>query len=175
MAGTICKCGAVINNMSSPSDVEYYIFSPKVAEEAIKENPKILLMDFETEWDELNQCEKNFFDQCEFWFCHECKRMMVFKGRFLYKRYKRIATNQWIDEETMKKWSPLYVYSDIELEDVTEKYHKATLKWFLENYPPKYDCYISPNQKTVVVCDHGTKDIKFVYISEVIDLSKYKD
>lgn len=179
MAHTLCICGNYLSNVSCPSDVEYSVFSHQEVLDALAVDPDMRFIDFRTGWDELHECKRDFCLPYSYWYCHKCNRMMVYDDSIkdetsLIKRYIKKRTPYFVDEKFLNKCSRIYVCSDIEEEDICNKHGEVSLKWMKENWHPKYDYYISPNQKTVVVCDHGTKNIEFVYVSEVIDLSKYK-
>ena len=170
MARLGCSCGAVMSTVDCPSPYIYHIFTQDEVDTALSQSPDCPFWDFYTNWDSQKN-EKRLFtsEEYTFWYCTACGRMYQVQakpqGRWV-KKYRMSSDNLFpanIDNANRKR---LYIYSDIDVEQITEENFNIKLRDFINHKRHIHDFYISPDSATVLICDKKSGAIVKVYLLE---------
>ena len=168
MAQLGCKCGERMTKTDCPSPCSLYIFYKEEVDRAIYDNPNIMLHDFLSGWDVLNNCQHDFMDRPEpvdYWFCPVCKRVYevqdVPHGRWI-RVFKKIADN---NHEEVGDWKQIYIMFDTETDAATEDNWEITLFDYLQQHN-NILYYLSPNETVVCAVDKKTCQVICSYVLE---------
>lgn len=170
MARLSCKCGHVMGSSDSPSPYSIYVYYAGEIENAIAYNDCIKLMDFITNWDSLNDCEKTYSirsDEVDYWFCTECHRVYECQlniGGHWLRNYKKLDEISSISNETDLR--DLYVFSDFVFDKAVEENPDITLKDFIDNLEKEYK--ITEDEKKVFISKKDTGEIISCYQLEEV-------
>lgn len=154
-----CNCGAAMSSVDCPSPNIIHIFEEKEVKNALKENPSIGLWEF-----------RSIRRKYEYWFCTDCKRVhqVDVETGYCVLRYTPIGKSE--DQIGIMgipaDWQELYVITDAELDDVTERDFSIKLIEYLPIV--KRRVMLSPDQQTAVVFDTGTGIELERYIAEAV-------
>lgn len=154
-----CNCGAAMSSVDCPSPNIIHIFEEKEVKNALKENPSIGLWEF-----------RSIRRKYEYWFCTDCKRVhqVDVETGYCVLRYTPIGKSE--DQIGIMgipaDWQELYVITDAELDDVTERDFSVKLIEYLPKV--KRRVMLSPDQQTAIVFDAGTGIELERYIAETV-------
>lgn len=154
-----CNCGATMSSVDCPSPNIVHIFEEKEVNKALENNPSIRLWDF-----------RSMRRKYEYWYCTSCRRVhqVNVETGYCVLRYTPIGKSE--DQIGIMGipagWQELYVITDVELDDVTERDFSITLAEYLPKV--KRRVMLSPDQQTAVVFDAETGIELERYITEAV-------
>lgn len=160
-----CKCGHTIGTSESPSPYDLYVYYEAEVREAIKCNPKLRLMDFIMDWDEINGVKRAYMIRKEpviYNYCTECKRVYESQpqiGGHWLRVYKKASAQN--TEMNFSKLKRIYVFTDIDSDAATEKHPDILLNEYIGSL--KKDYYMTENENLVYVFDSETKENLYIY------------
>lgn len=108
-----CKCGNPLSNVNFPTTDMIHVWHDSFLKAKLEKNPKLTVWDFYFDEEET---------EYEYWFCPECKRVMVIGdgGRVLF-RYKPVTGGRSAVSDIVG-WTKIYYISDIDMYNYTETY-----------------------------------------------------
>lgn len=155
MARLKCVCGAGLSNTNAPSENILYVFTRTEVDNAINNNSKITLYDFETD---INR-------EYEFWYCQDCKRVMVVErkpcGRII-DSYNICSSRETVSEQDLTE---IYVFSDIDIYNAEEDNIKLLLSAFIHQYGEEHLHLVSSDKKNIYKRSHDNT-YELIYIKE---------
>lgn len=165
-----CKCGCIMSSSNCPSPNIIKIFTEEEITSAINYNRSIKLIDFETDWDETQECQKLFTkrpEPVEYWYCNECNR--VYEVSLDLQRWIRVYYKNELPENfgtiATKK---LFVFTDKELEDAETENDNILLNDFISKKGYRHYCRTNDDNTKVIVFDSKNDNIIGYYELEEI-------
>ena len=138
MSRLMCKCGKIMGTSECPSPYKLNIYYDREVKNAIKDNPGILLIDFLTDWDALNECEKLYAkrgESVDYWYCPHCHRVyetqMQVGGHWLRVYQKQDSLKK---DLPLEGWSEIYVLKDAETDAALEEKPYIQLSEYLKEH-----------------------------------------
>lgn len=155
MARLKCVCGAGLSNTNAPSENIIYAFTKDEVDTAIKNNSRITLYDFET----------GFSGEHEYWYCQDCKRVMVVErkpcGR-LIDSYCSCSSCEEANEQDLKQF---YAFSDDDIYNAEEDDINILLSEFINQHGDEHSYFIAADKKNVYKLAQDSK-YKLFYTKE---------
>lgn len=111
MARLGCVCDYVLSSSDCPSKDILHIYYRKYADAALVEDPDITLWDFYLkDW------------VYEYWLCHDCGCIYEFdlRKRDSWRRFTKADLEKYQKEVLDEDWQEVYIFTDIEIGDITE-------------------------------------------------------
>ena len=134
-----CICGNSMSNTDVPSNNIINVFQEKKVKEAFEKNPEISLFDYET----------TRVDNNEYWYCPECKRVLVVennpKGK-VERKYKRSDCKEKVFLEDMECF---YVFTEKEIYDAEETNFEITLSDYIKQNSESHAYFVDVNKEKV--------------------------
>lgn len=156
MARLGCKCGKVLSSIDSPNDVELIVFEGATINHLLSTTPEILLTDVMLDYDIQDE-------HC--WYCKECGRVYVFENNC--QMYNRVyLIHNYIGEDSLESvlnLHELYIYTDKQIQEPTDKNFDYSLKDFFDNLPHPYRYYVTEDGLKVYAYDTLLKRIDHFY------------
>ena len=158
-----CNCGATMSSVDFPSSNIIHIYGEKEVKKTLKDNPSISLWDF-----------RSIRREYEYWFCTNCRRVHQVDVRTGYcvLRYTPVGESDNLISVIgiIDDWQDLYVITDVELDDVTER--DFSIK--LADYLPRINrrVVLSPDHQTAVVYNPDTGIELERYVAEAVPPTK---
>ncbi len=170
MARLGCSCGAVMSTVDCPSPHIYHIFTQDEVDTALSQCPDCPFWDFYTNWDSQKN-EKRLFTSEEYalWYCTACGRMYQVQAKPQGRWVKKYRISDDVSSPAnldIANWNKLYIYSDIDVEQITEENFNIKLRDFINHKRHIYDFRISPDSATVVIYNKKDGAIAKVYLLE---------
>lgn len=122
---------------------------------------------------EIYDCVACYPEEKEYdcWYCEECRALVIFVDTDRYE-YLRMKEPPDISFEEARDWEEYIALHNSEMDDFMEFYEGKTAVWAIENYPFKFKCRVSPDQKTIVAFDVDG-NVQFGYQQyRILDLSE---
>lgn len=169
-----CKCGHIMGSSACPSPYSIYVYYASEVNQAISENNKITLMDFLGDWDEKNNCPKQYMKRKEvvdYWYCTECKRVyecqIKIGGHWLrvYEK-KKVGSDEGVDKN---KCSRLYIFSEKCSDNATEDNPKILLSDFINSLETEY--YANSDETKIYALSKDSRKLLYIYEIEEIFLN----
>lgn len=153
MARLKCECGNGMNNSNDPSENIINVYKKSDVDEALKENSKIRLIDFEMmDWD------------YEYWYCPICKRIHKVENESCGNVVEIYTTT---DEATTYdkncKWEEYYAFLESETYEAEE--HNTTLRKFIQEFGDTH-LYWFDSQNNTIYKEDINGNFKQVYKTE---------
>ena len=154
-----CNCGATMSSVDCPSPNIIHVFEENEVKKALKDNPAIRLWDF-----------RSMRRKYEYWCCTDCRRIhqVNVETGYCVLRYTPIGKSE--DQIGIMgipaDWQELYVITDVELDDVTERNFSIKLTEYLPKV--KRRVMLSPDQQTAIIFDSETGVELERYIAEAV-------
>ena len=154
-----CNCGATMSSVDCPSPNIIHIYEDKEVKKALKDNPSVGLWDF-----------RSIRREYEYWYCTNCGRVHqvnVVTG-YCVLRYTPIGKSDDLIGIMCVPvdWEELYVITDVELDDVTERDFSIKLADYLPRI--KRRVVLSPDHQTAAVYNTDTGTELERYVTEAV-------
>ena len=150
-----CNCGATMSSVDCPSPNIIHIYEEKEIEMALKANPSVGLWDF-----------RSIRREYEFWYCTNCRRVHQVNVATGYCELRYAPIGKAEDQITTSDWHDLYIITDVELDNVTERNFSIPLAEYLPEVKRKVK--LSPDHQTAIVFDVKTGVELERYIAESV-------
>ena len=157
-----CKCGETLSWVSCPSENIIHVWHKTDVDNKLTDRPLVTALDFYSEDSEFGY---------EYWYCTECKRIMVVnvktsRIRYIYKKSCTLDVlsdiSNWHDQ--------IYYINDIDLDRLTDENIDLTLRDLINEYVKTF--FVSPDLKKVCSMDEdGTYSVKYE-LEEIIPLKQ---
>lgn len=142
-----CNCGATMSSVDCPSSNIIHIFEDKEVRKTLEVSPSVSLWDF-----------RSMRRKYEYWYCTDCRRVhQVDVGTgYCVLCYTSIgkSENQIVILGIPDDWEELYIITDVELDDITERNFSIKLAEYLPMV--KRRVMLSPDRQMAIVFDAGT-------------------
>lgn len=123
MARASCKCGNIMSDSTCPSEDIIHVYRADKTQRMLSADSSLTLWDFYT----------SYGDEFEYWYCSECKRVIVFRvKRSRGGAFCRINADEVPEVKLDCSWEELYVFTDVDIDVTTDLDMAYPLKDYLE-------------------------------------------
>lgn len=168
MARLGCKCGHTMGGSECPSPYNYYVYYADEVTNALADNKNLRLIDFITNWDDRQECRKEYMTRKEpvdYWYCTECKRVyecQAHSGGHWLRVYRREDD---VKCETGKQsLVRLYAFSEVHSDNTMEEKPDISLAEYVFELP--VDFYASADETIVYAFNRNSETPIFAYVLE---------
>lgn len=157
MARWGCVCDNVLASSDCPSKDILHIYYRKYADAALVEDPDITLWDFYSkDW------------VYEYWYCDNCRRIYEFdlRKRDSLRLYRKADREEYQEEALNADWQEVYIFTDIEIDDITEIDFNIGLAEFIRTANRPYRFWYNPLKKVMQAYATESGTFEFAYILE---------
>lgn len=157
MARLGCLCGKGMSNSNCPSEDILHVYSKDEIESALQEDPAITLLDFYA-----------IRRPYEFWYCHGCGRVhqVNLERLRVWHTFERLSISEYTASEIDSAWEEIYVFTDTEIDDITEKDFSITLSKFMQ-MRRTFEYWYQPERNIVQAYSSSDHLLVFAYKLEV--------
>ena len=144
-----CICGNSMSNTNVPSNNIINVFQEKKVKESLDKNPKISLYDYETTGD------YNY----EYWYCPDCKRVLVVENNPKGKVERKYKRSDYIEKVFLEDMVCFYVFTEKEIYDAEETNFEVTLNDYIKKNNESHAYYVDVNKEKVYKKQEVSKGI----------------
>lgn len=155
MSRLMCSCGVGLADSNVPSDNVLYVFAKTDIDNALLNDANITLYDFET-------CIES---TSEFWYCTNCKRVLVVENIPDGEVVVRYSVSLSPEEEQLQDLTAFYVFSDVDIYNAEEMNPDIKLSDFITRHGESH-LYYTDNSKSAVYRLIQDNRYRRVYVQE---------
>lgn len=155
MARVGCICGNVLSNSDCPSKDVIYIYFRKDVDVAILTNPSITLWDF-----------YSIDSPYVYFYCHNCGRVYKFNIKGTGEWWIFGKADSFEEQSLNSDWQEVYVFTDIEIDEITEENFTIGLAEFIKNTYKPYRFWYNSRRQILQAYESDKHSFAFTYILE---------